>query len=169
MGYYTNETRENDALKEAETLRLAASQIHRIKKVILENDGKIYNCRFDEAIKKLNTENARFSSSVNSYGYYTLNIYLNNKYITLISCKKATKGEETTFFTDSKRIKADAMSEYLTNKYGELLKRAAEIENAIQNINIYISQLETLKKSINNIISGIPSEVSTIYNLKHIY
>lgn len=37
--YYTNPEREKDALQEAQSLRLAASQISKIKKVISDFEG----------------------------------------------------------------------------------------------------------------------------------
>lgn len=169
--YYTNPEREKDALQEAQSLRLAASQISKIKKVISDFDGKIYNCRFDEAINKLRNENIVIGSYVDSYGYF--NIYVSDRHsannITLLRCKKATKGEERPYFTDAKRIKADAMIEQLNYKYGELLKSASEIEETVKNIKNKINQLESLKKAMNAIISTIPAEVANIYRINHIY
>lgn len=169
--YYTNSEREKNALQEAQALRLAASQISKIKKIISDFDGKIYNCRFDEAINKLKNDNIIVSSFVDSYGYF--NIYVSDRHrasnIYLLRCKKATKGEERPYFTDTKRIKADAMIEQLNYKYGELLKSASEIEETVKDIKTKINQLESLKKAMNVIISTIPAEVANIYRINHIY
>jgi hypothetical protein len=169
--FYTREDAKRELAKEAQALRSAASNICRIKKVVSAYNGKVYNCRFDEAIKQLCNDKMRIYSNVNYYGYFVLDFYDKeiNKSVNLIYTKKATKDSETKLFTSAKRIKADCFINELNEKYSELLQRATEIERASAEIERTLEQLKSLKKSINCIISGLPSEVTNIYNLKHIY
>lgn len=169
--FYTKEDAKKELTKEVQSLRAAASNIYKIKKVVNTFDNKVYNCRFDEAIKQLNNDKMRIYSHVNCYGYFIIDFYdkETHKTINLIYTKKATKDTETILFTDTKRIKADWFINELNKKYSELLQRATEIERASAEIERTLEQLKSLKKSINCIIGGLPSEVTSIYNLKHIY
>ena len=169
--FYTREDAKKELAKEAQALRSAASNIYRIKKVVSAYNGKVYNCRFNEAIKQLCNDKIRIYSNVNYYGYFVLDFYdkETNKTVNLIYTKKATKDSETELFTTAKRIKAESFIDSLNAKYAELLKRATEIEQATAGIENTLQQLQSLKKSINHIISCLPAEVTNIYNLKHLY
>lgn len=169
--FYTSEERTKEIKKEVQSLRAAASNICRIKKVVSAFDGKIYNCKFDNAIETLSNDSVRIYSHINSYGYFILDFYDKdtNKTINLIYTKKATKDTETDYFTSNKRIKAEHFINVLNDKYAELLKRATDIERSSENITTTLQQLESLKKSMNVIIAGLPTEITSIYNLKHIY
>ena len=167
----TYEDKKKELTREAQSLRAAASNLYKIKKVVNAYNGKVYNCRFDEEIKKLCDDKIRIHSHVNYYGYFIIDFYdkATNKTVNLIYTKKATKDTETTLFTDTKRIKADCFINELNEKYSELLQRAAEIERAGAEIEKTLEQLKSLKRAMNCIIGGLPSEVTSVYNLKHIY
>lgn len=169
MFFGNAQEKREEAQKEADALRFAASQICKVKKVVLAFDGKIYNCKFDKAIQEL-SENKTMFYCHSSYGWLYLECHtLQNKTITLLTTKAAEKEKEKDCFTEKKRIKAENMIDLLNSKYGECLKRATEIENSMQTLDQKLQQIAQLKKAINHIVSEIPSEVTNIYGMKYIY
>ena len=69
MIYTDVEGRQEAILSQAEHLRKAAASVNRLKPVLRAFDGKVYNCRFDEAIGQISGENERFYA-YNSYGWF---------------------------------------------------------------------------------------------------
>lgn len=172
MYYSDNESRKKELLKEAQYLRQAAGTIAKIKKVAANFDGKMYNCKFDEAIDALTDDESRFYCH-SQYSYFEIicqpksGNYIST--ISLLHTYKAVKGEDNGIFDANKRINAARMIEALNNKYAQLQKEAADIERAAENLEAITGQIETLKAMINNIVDSVPYRVLNVCNLKRIY
>lgn len=174
--YGTSEDRSKAIRAEVERLRAAAGQIAKVKRIIKEFDGKIYNCRFDEAIKALSDESNYFYCC-NHYGWFYIHHCYNHNYrdTTLLagySCKAQDKKQYMTvdsnkIFTDNKRIIADRMIEILNEKYNALLKQAADLERSLDEVQQVIQQVEHLQKMINGIIGSLPDFTIDTYNIKY--
>ena len=161
--------------KHAEDLRLAAQKIRLIKEITKTFDGKVYNCRFDEAIKDLSDDKNIFYVTIR-YGRFEV-VYTprhSGNFITLLSGYAATKGEpeknarqEDILFTPTKRIMADKMIERLNTKYENLLKEATQLENALTKVDEIIAKTQELKRLYNVIVSELPYEVQNNFGLQH--
>ena len=161
--------------KHAEDLRLAAQKIRLIKEIAKAFDDKVYNCRFDEAIKELSDDKNIFYVTIR-YGRFEV-VYTprcSGNYITLLSGYTATKGEpeksarqEDILFTPTKRIMAGKMIERLNTKYENLLKEATQLENALTKVDEIIAKTQELKRLYNVIVSELPSEVQNNFGLQH--
>ncbi len=154
----------NELMEKAGNIRNAAKQINRIKEVVDHFDGKVYNCRFDNAIKELDTDDLRFRSFKNHFGYLEVYCYT-GKYsenVTLIY----KSIEENNCFTDKKRIKADGFREELNKTYSNLMQEATRHENAAQNLDNIIDQVEMMKRALNKIVAPLPSIVIDKCHLK---
>ena len=165
MIYGSNEEKKNHIRKEAQALRLAASKIHLVKEVVKQFDGKVYNCRFDNAIKALSTEDFRFWCHKDSYGRMGICCTGNSRYITIFSCRIET-GKQNEYMTDKKRLKADNMISALNAEYGNLMKKATELEAGADKIDIILEQVSQLKSMLTTIVNSVPYEVSDAYGLK---
>lgn len=125
MIIYTDVENKKEAIKaQADHLRTAAGLIKRLKPVIKAFNGKVYNCRFDNAIGALSDAEHRFYC-YNSYGWFYITYTHNNSYSTRITLLSAfsCKGEQKEFTTDheaavfdNKRILADKMITLLNTK-----------------------------------------------------
>ena len=168
MFYGTNEEKKNHIRKEAQALRLAASKIHLVKDVVKRFDGKVYNCRFNDAISDLSVDGFRFWCHKDSYGRFEISCTGNSRYITLFSCR-IEAGKENDYMTDKKRLKADKIMEALTDKYGELLKKATALEAGADSIDGILEQVAQLRSMLNIIVNSVPYEVSDAYGLRRYY
>lgn len=168
---YNESERIKELQSEVSALRQAARQIAKVKKVVAEFDGKVYNCRLDNAIGALSDDNYRLVmyAAYGSYIYIDCRVQSENKSVTLMYLRKPQTGTETDYFTDKKRVKAAEIIESLNNKYSELMKEAAEIERTIESIDVSIQQIKQLKSMINGIINAMPTKVVDVYGLKRIY
>lgn len=178
MYFGSLEERKSYITNRAAYLRDAAGTINRVKEVVKKFDGKVYNCRFDEAISDLTDDRNRFYVS-NSYGWFYLYCYkrgtnLNNapSLLTGYSCKadqiKDQTREEYKIF-DGKRIKADAMIEGLNRSRERLLQEAFELENAAADLDNTLQMIGSLKNAINSLICGLPYTVQDACGLKRVY
>ncbi len=167
-------------LSRAEWLRLAAAQIKKIKPVINDFDGKIYNCRFDEAIKNLSDDKLSFWTS-NQYGTFEITVYHDHVYndkialLTGYSCK-AQKNNYSQYHTDEaraifdgKRIKADKMTALLDDKYTQLNKEAYELETIADTLEERIIQIKQTYDLLNQLCGSLPSVVTDICKIKPHY
>ena len=162
----------------AELFRTSAKQIAKVKAAVMQFDGKVYNCKFDEAIRALSDDEARFYVS-NSYGWFYIqclpagtNNYREDR--TLLSAYSCVAGDRynrvknddsKVVFSDKKRIDAKKMCVLLTEKYGELMQNAGEFDRAADNLEMVLDQIEKLKKMISAIEAPLPYEVREIAGL----
>ena len=161
--------------------RQAAGQIKKIKPVVMQFDGKIYNKRFDEAISALSDDENIFYCS-NSYGWFYLHHRAKesgynegNDLLTGYSCK-ATENERrystediNKLFEDNKRIKADKMIERLNSKYASLLKEAADLEEAADNLDTFYKQFDNTLHLLNTLVHQVPYTVINVCGIKSNY
>ena len=167
-------------LSRAEWLRLAAAQIKKIKPVINDFDGKIYNCRFDEAIKNLSDDRLSFWTS-NQYGSFEIVIYHDHTYsdkislLTGYSCKVQKNDysqyhtDETRAIFDGKRINADKIAALLDASYARLNKEAYELEVIAGELEDRIKQIADTYNLLNHLCGSLPTVVSDICNIKRHY
>lgn len=170
MYFESNEARKEYILKEAEKIRTAAGIIKDIKPIVRQFDGKVYNKRFCEAVEALRSDSLWISAGIN-YGFFYIRTYPARCYsedIYILSTRAATAGEEREAFTDSKRIKADAMIDILNNKYGELMRKAYIFEEQARTLDQTMDQIDQLKMIYKKLWDDIPGELHEVYNIKRI-
>lgn len=172
------EDKKKAILTRAEWLRRAASHIKRIKPVINQFDGKIYNCRFDEAINALSTDQERISA-YNQYGWFYIRIWPKSIYnaeqflLSGYSCKaenhiKDQSRPECIIF-DGKRIKADKMITLLDASYARLNKEAYELEVIAGKLEDRVKQIADTYNLLNRLCGSLPTVVTDICNIKRHY
>ena len=172
------EEKQKGILTRAEWLRRAASHVKRIKPVINQFNGKIYNCRFDEAINALSTDQERISA-YNQYGWFYIRIWSKNIYsaeqflLSGYSYKstdqiKDQNRPECQIF-DGKRIKADKMTALLDASYARLNKEAYELEIIAGELEGRMKQIADTYNLLNHLCGSLPPVVSDICNIKRHY
>lgn len=146
-----------ELIEKAGIIREAAKHISRIKDVVDSFNDKVYNCRFDNAIRELDTDDLRFISHKNHHGYLEVYCYIKGfRYsdnITFIY----KNIEENNCFTDKKRIKADGFRDELNKTYSHLMEEATKYENAAKNLDDILDQVDTLKRTLNSIVAALPA------------
>lgn len=171
----TREEAQKASARKAEYLREAATKIRLIKDIAQQFDGKVYNCRFDEAVRALSDDKNTFYCN-NRYGNFE--IIFSKRHspfsIALLGARAAIKGEQNPLrkrtdivFTPTKRIMADKMIELMNLKYEKLLKEATAIETALQNIDEVLLRAQELKKMYNVMVSALPYEIQNNFRLEH--
>lgn len=139
--------------------REAAALTRQIIPVIRKFDNKVFNKRLQAAIQD------KTGARVYCNKHYTLfEIFIyNNTYnqITLCNIK------QTDAFTDGKRINAAAIIEGLNIKYQDLLKRAYDLENELQQVELYAAALESLKNQIEKITSNMSYQIKDNFDLNY--
>jgi uncharacterized protein YukE len=169
------EQKKENIKKQIEALRTASKQIGKIKKVVQEFDGKIYNCRFDKAISELSDKEAGLRFYTQDY-YTTFAIQCSTSHfyspVTLLETYRPVKGQtqdKCICFDENKRIKADKMIELLNNKYSEILKKAQELENALNTIETTLDQLEQIKNTYKLVADALPYQIRDVFGIKYVY
>lgn len=171
----TREEAQKASERKAEYLREAATKIRLIKDIAQQFDGKVYNYRFDEAVRALSDDHNTFYCS-NDYGNFE--VVFTKRYsgfrVALLGARAAIKGEPgpnctrtDIVFTPTKRIMADKMIELMNLKYEKLLKEATAIETALQNIDEVLLRAQELKKMYNVMVSALPYEIQNNFRLEH--
>lgn len=169
------EQKKENIKKQIEAFRTASKQIGKIKKVVQEFDGKIYNCRFDKAISELSDKEAGLRFYTQDY-YTTFAIQCSTSQfyspVALLETYRPVKGQakdKCICFDENKRIKADKMIELLNNRYAEILKKAQELENALSNIDATLNQLEQIKHTYKLVADGLPYQIRDTFGIKYVY
>jgi len=169
------EQKKENIKKQIEALRTASKQIGKIKKAVKEFDGKVYNCRFDQAIAQLSDKEAglRFYTQ-DYYTTFAIQCSTSNFYspVALLETYRPVKGQtqdKCICFDENKRIKADKMIELLNNKYSEILKKAQELENALNNIETTLNQLEQIKNTHKLVTDALPYQIRDVFGIKYVY
>lgn len=151
------ETANKKAQQRIDNLRSAADMATKITKVIEQFDGKVYNCRFDKALKEAVGNRIRTEKRYTLLAIYT---WPDTSYdsITIATL-------DISDMQDGKRINAEKLIES-TRKYREdLLRKAYEIETGMTfapQIQDYIRQ--SIDK-LNKYLDTIPSDIRDIYGL----
>lgn len=178
-GLYTIEDQKKYILSRASMLREAADSMNRVKEVVRKFDGKIYNCKFDEAIQDLTEDTNRFYVS-NQYGWFYIQFCPRNgsynntvSLLTGYSCKASDSIKEQTntdyILFDGKRVNAEKMIEGLNRKRAALLKEAYELETVAADLEKTVKQINDTKSLLNTLVQSLPSIVRDACNLKYCY
>lgn len=151
-----------DAVKEYCNLcRKAAAFYPSIAPVIRDFDKKVYNCRFDKAIRE---------ATAGQHVYVSKQF---NMYIEISFCESGKTFVLATIkiddLIDGKRIDADLLLHDAQERRAKHLKDAVDTEKAFNEMESIKRNLDSLKKAYNNIVASVPYELQTIYNIKHFY
>ena len=163
MFYGTDSQRIEKIKNHIEELRDLAALYPAVKKVIDAFNGKVYNKRFSEALKKELCEKA--------------NIYSDKRYNNVEICA-CTRNPHSNFHTlvyvklddliDGKRISADLFNESLRVHRETLLKEALALESTLPKVNEIVSQLKQLTDTYRSIYGAIPYDIRDTWNIKYI-
>lgn len=151
-----------DAVKEyCDLCRKAAALYKDIAPVIRQFDKKVYNCRFDKAIRAATTgQHVYVSKQFDTY--IEIAFYECGKTFQLATIKTAD-------LIDGKRINADLLIADAQRRREQHLKDASQAEKVAGDIDTVKAQLESLKKAYNSIVDSVPYAIQDIYNIKRFY
>lgn len=179
--YGTIEEKKTRLLTDADRMRKTAAQINRVKTVVKQFDGKMYNCKLDNALKELSNEDGRVYA-YNSCDWYYIQFvpagraYSDDYYLfsgrSAAACQNVDRGnnnfktwEKNYCFTENKRVDFSKFCVLLNERYETLLKNAAAFEKAAADAEKILDQVATLKKQINAIVNTIPYTAQDILGL----
>lgn len=160
--------------------RRAADKIKLVKPIISDFDGKVVNCRFDEALK-MHGDNWRIYAT-HRYGRYEI-VYLENSdynnSIDLMSgydCKADNRpsdgcklDDNKIIFTDSRRIQSKKIFTLLNDKRAELLRTADEYEKYADELPIILKRVQDTANLMDAILKAVPwylKDVSGVSRIK---
>lgn len=131
--------------------RTAAGYYATIAKVIEKWSGKVYNKRMSDDLQAA-TDGAVFCKKEDN----TLYIHY-----------RKTKGSWYPYITfstsfdklENKRINSDVLLPELRERRENLLKEAQKLETALENLDTFIEQVETLKKTCKALFKDVPYEI----------
>ena len=155
-GYTKNE--QDQAVKSyIDAYRKAAALYPAIKKVIQNFDKKVFNKRLETALQegtgaRVYVDNRPNMIDIHIYG---------GPRSTWITLATLSKDE----FIDGKRIDAEKMIQSLTERRAGLLRKAAEYEQQIEQIDQVKEQLKTLKKQIADVLGPYDYTIRDIYGI----
>ena len=165
MYYYTEKDRAAAVEKTVAEYRNAAGLFPAIRRVFEQFDGKVFNCRLEEALQKETGTRIRAEKRNNS----TLDIYYyGNTYsgcctwITLAQIKLDD-------MKDRKRIPAALLIESARKRREEHLQDAAALESYTGKMDDVKKQIEYFIGQANRIANALPYELRDIYRIKYIY
>lgn len=161
MSFYGNiEEANKEAHKIVNEYRTAAGYILAVTKVVKDFDGKVYNCRFDKALKEA-TEN-RVYVDKKQY-YFQIYTWAGSNYghhITLASIKPED-------LTDGKRIPADKLIESLKEHRESILKKAYTIESNIDQMPQARAYIMQTKEKLESFCRSFPDELRDIFDIPY--
>lgn len=158
MFYGSREDQDKKTRSKIDAIRQAAGLYPIIRDIVAAFDGKVYNCRLEKALKEVDRHiyvEKRFNCL--SIGCYVTNY---NECFTLASIRLADLPE-------GKRIPATLIIEDARKRRAGLLRRAADLSVAMENVDYYKGQLEHYAAQIKKIVDMIPCEVRDTYNLDY--
>ena len=177
---YTSDLSDKSAAikSRAAFIRRAAGTTRLLKPVIRAFDGKMYNCRFDEAIRTISDDTRRVSVynrygwlyiEYNKPGFYSDNITLLSGY----SCKSADhidrQQDDNAVIFDGKRINADKMCAGLDASRERLLKEAYELEEAADKLPETVQQIKETYDLLHRLTGSLPAVVLDVCKIKRHY
>lgn len=161
MYFGTQEERETRARSNAKGYREAAALFAAIRKTLLQFDGKCYNKRFLEAAWDAANKRIFAEKRTLSGGAEVVDIYFHQTTPgTLTLCRIPL---------ENKRIQAAAAIKDASDRRAEMLRRAAEIDSTLPEIERIKEQLAYLKKQAKAITDTVPFELRDIFDIKTIY
>ena len=161
MSFYGNiEAANTAAHRIVDEYRNAASYILAVTKVVKDFDGKVYNCRFDKALKAA-TDNRVYVDKTQYY--FQIYTWVNNNYsrhITLASIKPDD-------LIDGKRIPADKIIESLKDHRESILKKAYTIESTIDQMPQARAYIMQTKEKLESFCRSFPDELRDIFDIPY--
>lgn len=157
FGIYGLEEQKKLARRKAEGYRSITKIMPEVKKIISEFDGKVYNCRFDKALSEKLSEYCIYSRK----RLHFIEIELQAPDLGEWRCiaQQDTKGETRP------RINADDLIESMNEKRADFLKRAYDLEQAIENAEDIKAKIELITKTLEGLTNSLSYEAKDIFNL----
>lgn len=172
--------KKQDAIRHlAAYYRRAADRLRLVKPIIEKFNGKVLNCRFDDALK-INNNDFRIYAS-HRYSRYEI-VYLENQNyndsIILMSgydCKADNrpsdgfeKAERLIIFSDNKKIQAGKMISLLNDKRAALLQMAAEYDRFAEELPETMRHIQDTANVLNSVLYTIPWHLSGLIGVDRI-
>ena len=154
------ETANQDASLRIDGYHAALSYIPAIEEIIKKFDGKVYNCRFDKAVREATSNKVICDTKYESLYIYT---WIPNRYSQQITIVHISFDE----FTDGKRIPAEKIIANMKKYRDENLKSIDQIEKAMAQIPHMKKHIQRSIDKLNNYLQDIPFEVRDIYGIPY--
>ena len=156
MNLYNRELQDGYIKQRIEEYRKAANMAPVLIKVLEAYDNKIFNCKLEKAINEAIPDH--YITARKEYHNINIGFYNHGNHCTLASIPIDK-------LIDGKRIPANIFIESARTRQADHLKRAAEMENAFNNIDSIIDQLKQLNKAIAAVLAPVPYEVQDVYRI----
>ncbi len=155
MRFYTRSEQDKEADSLIKAYRDAAGLLPIIRKVLVQFDGKVFNCRLEKALQEASGQYIHAKMEYKNLRLYT---YYRWQYITLAECPISE-------MKDGKRINADKLIESATERRTGLLQTAADIERTKARADEINAQIAQIEKLLDSVTANICSEAKSIYGL----
>ena len=162
----TRESQDKQAQMEVEARREAAAAFPFIRPVLQRFNGKVYNCRFEKALKEAAEGKTPGRVYARKDGYWvTVNYYpsMGNPghcIYGLTLCQMKTEA-----LIDGKRLDGKALDDSLKERRAALLREAAEIEEQAQQAELFQKRIDEAERLLKSVTDGINETVKDIYGL----
>ena len=141
----------------------AIGLINELKEVVKKFDGKVYNVRFDRAVKETVGAIVQRGERVPSISIVW---YPENKFIDDQFSRNQEYYLLHTFLPDEKRINAAKMIELLENRAEELEEHKTDLYEGISKIEETLDKYNEVKKQLKELSDEVPYEILGYYNIK---
>ena len=158
-GFYDEESRLAGCQKTAEANREAAALFPEMRKVFEQFDGKVFNCRLENALREATGRRVFVKKCDYSIEVYTyLNDYRGNSWYTLafVKCE---------LLKDGKRIPAAAFIESAREYREKHLKEAAQMDEAPETAPELVQHIKYFIDQANKLIDSLPYSVRDMYGI----
>lgn len=153
---YGKEEQDKEAKRRVKLCRDLARLYKPLSDVIRSFDGKVINCRLEKAMREATGHIISLDKRPRGYA---ITAFYKGEVITL-----AYIGAE--ILTDGKRINADIMIDSLRQHREGLLKRAADLERAAEQVEETRKRIEDLERTLKAVLDSVPYDVRDIYGLR---
>ena len=158
---YTPEQRAEKVKETAEAYRVGASLFPALRKVAESFDGKVLNCRFENALSEAAGRRIivkKYSTRLEIYEYDQTYSGCTAIYLASLPLDQ---------MPDGKRIPAALLIESARTYRESNLKRAADLEAAQEKAEETAMRVKYFVEQANRLLGAMPSEIKDIYNLVH--
>lgn len=159
--YGSEEERNKELDNRINGYKNVAALVPKVIEIIKEFDGKVYNCRLDEALRKATNNDISISKNHYSETLYISGHYPNNYHsITLASFEKDN--------FENKRINAQLLIDKIEKSRDILIAKAEELEECRDKIQEYKSHVEEAIESINAYVDAVPADIQDIFEIRNV-
>lgn len=156
----------NDATRAAAKDREAAAAFPVLKNVLTQFDGKVFNCRLQNALNEAAGRNYAFSVKKTDGGRIWIDFHCDCKCYSSDNDKQVLNMDAEKALIDGKRINAAAMIEEAAKQRADLLKSAADLDTAIEKLDETVNQLNQVENVLKGIAASFPRYTLHRLNLK---